>query len=91
MKMTASQAEQIAELINARNKLTIKYDRARVREAEYAARAKDARLLQCTIRVDNTASRQLFEKFGFSLVGTFHNEKSKNKVNVFQKVLANAR
>lgn len=60
-------------------------------EAERVARAKDVRLLQCTIRTDNEASRRLFEGFGFSHVGTFRNELSGNNVGVFQKVLATAR
>jgi len=59
-------------------------------EAEKAARARGARLLQCTIREDNSASRGLFENFGFSQVGTFHNKNSGNNVAIFQKVLANA-
>jgi len=60
-------------------------------EAERVARANGARLLQCTIRVDNTASRHLFEGSGFLHVGTFFNQGSGNNVGVFQKVLANAR
>lgn len=60
-------------------------------EAERVARSKGARVLQCTIRADNTASRQLFEGFGFIHVSTFLNEGSGNNVGVFQKVLATAR
>lgn len=60
-------------------------------EAERAARANGARILQCTIRTDNAASRQLFEGFGFSRVSTFLNQGSGNDVGVFQKVLATAR
>lgn len=60
-------------------------------EAERVARANDARLLQCTIRVGNTASRQLFERFGFSCVGAFLNQRSGNNVGVFQKILSNTR
>lgn len=59
-------------------------------EAERTARAKDARILQCTIRADNIASRGLFEGFGFVHVSTFRNSGSGNNVGVFQKVLANA-
>ncbi len=60
-------------------------------EAERAARANGARVLQCTIRTDNQASRKLFEGFGFSHVSTFLNQGSGNNVGVFQKVLATAR
>lgn len=60
-------------------------------EAERVARAKGARLLQCTIRTDNAASRLLFEGFGFSHVGTFRNEASGNNICVLQKVLVAAR
>jgi ribosomal protein S18 acetylase RimI-like enzyme len=60
-------------------------------EAERAARASNARLLQCTIREDNVASRSLFEGFGFVHTSSFHNQFSGNNVGVFQKVLASAR
>lgn len=59
-------------------------------EAERAARAKGACLLQCTIRSDNTKSRKLFEGFGFSHIGTFFNQGSGKNVGVFQKILSNA-
>lgn len=60
-------------------------------EAEGAARMKNARVLQCTIRTDNVTSRKLFEGFGFIHTSTFLNQGSGNDVGVFQKVLANAR
>lgn len=60
-------------------------------EAERIARANGARILQCTIREDNIASRSLFECFGFSHVSTFNNPSSGNNVGVFQKVLLCAR
>ncbi len=60
-------------------------------EAEHVARAKGARILQCTIRADNNASRTLFEGFGFSHISTFYNQSSSNNVAVFQKVLSSAR
>jgi ribosomal protein S18 acetylase RimI-like enzyme len=59
-------------------------------DVERIARAGGARVLQCTIRDDNSRSRKLFEGFGFERVGTFHNERSGNNVGVFQKVLAPA-
>jgi ribosomal protein S18 acetylase RimI-like enzyme len=61
-----------------------------LRQAERIARERNARLLQCTIRCDNTRSRSLFEGCGFSRVGTFFNERSGKNVEVFQKVLTNA-
>ncbi len=60
-------------------------------EVERVARSKGARILQCTIRTDNAASRKLFENFGFDYTNTFLNQRSGNNVCVFQKVLANAR
>ncbi len=60
-------------------------------EAERLARERDARLLQCIIRVGNTASRKLFEGFGFLQIGMFYNQRSKNTVDVLQKVLAPGR
>lgn len=59
-------------------------------EVERLARTKNARILQCTIRADNVASRKLFEGFGFVNTCMFLNEGSGNNVGVFQKVLANA-
>jgi ribosomal protein S18 acetylase RimI-like enzyme len=61
-----------------------------LREAEEIAKAEQARILQCTIRDDNTASATLFERFGFRRVGTFFNERSGNNVNVYQKILSPA-
>jgi ribosomal protein S18 acetylase RimI-like enzyme len=60
-------------------------------EAEQVARNKRVRILQCTIRADNIASRKLFEGFGFVNVSTFFNEESGNVVGVFQKALVIAR
>ena len=143
MPLTDAQADQISDLLNERNKLTVRYTRSRVLEhasnylcryaeageviacvevkkaqwyqteilhltvaksherrghakallceAERVARANGARLLQCTIRIGNQDSRQLFEGFGFMLVSTYFNQSSGNNVGVFQKILANAR
>ena len=60
-------------------------------EVERIARAKNVRVLQCTIRDDNNRSRGLFEGFGFQRVGCFFNERSGNNVGIFQKILAPAR
>lgn len=60
-------------------------------EAERVALSKGARILQCTIRINNGASRQLFEGAGFLGVNTFFNQRSGNNIGVFQKVLVSAR
>jgi len=59
-------------------------------EAERVARANNARLLQCTIRADNSKSRKLFEGFWFSYISTFLNQTSESNIGVFQKILSNA-
>lgn len=59
-------------------------------EAGRLAQGNGARLLQCTVRQDNSVSRKLFEGFGFLHVSTFLNQSSGNNVAVLQKVLANA-
>lgn len=59
--------------------------------AEELARARGARVLQCTIRDGNEESEGLFLSVGFTRVGKFFYEHSGNNVNVFQKVVALAR
>lgn len=56
-------------------------------EVERRARERSARLLQCTIRMDNAPSRALFERNGFVFVSSFYNARSCNNVGVYQKVL----
>ena len=65
--------------------------RALLCEAERVARANGARLLQCTIRQDNIASRKLFESYGYENTSTFFNRRSGNNIVVLQKVLDPAR
>lgn len=67
------------------------HGKALVCEAERVSRAGNARILQCTIREDNTRSRGLFESLGFRRVNTYFNAKSEKNVGVFQKVLEPAR
>jgi ribosomal protein S18 acetylase RimI-like enzyme len=67
------------------------FGKSLIREAECVARAKDARLIQCTIRADNERSCGLFEKCGFRRVNHFFNVKSGNNVGIFQKILEPAR
>ena len=61
-----------------------------VEEAERAATANDARLLQCTIRDDNIRSKGLFRRCGFSEVSKFYYPVSGNDVTVWQKVVSEA-
>jgi ribosomal protein S18 acetylase RimI-like enzyme len=58
-----------------------------IERAETQARKRNARLLQCTIRVGNKPSEGLFEKAGFAKGATFRNPKTKNLVAVWAKSL----
>ncbi len=138
MTMSTELAQQVADLLNAQNQLTVPYTVARVlrddgyvtkvndagkvigvvevkkvqwyqceishvsvdpgsqrqgvasallRAAEERAKVLGARVAQCTIRVGNSASERLFERFGYLAASTFQNEASGNKVTVYQKVL----
>jgi L-amino acid N-acyltransferase YncA len=64
--------------------------RALLGKAAQAALAKNARVLQCTIRSGNTESEGLFASSGFSRVATFRNQASGNDVGVWQLVLSPA-
>jgi ribosomal protein S18 acetylase RimI-like enzyme len=61
-----------------------------VQEAENLAVAKGARILQCTIRENNEASKALFTKRGFSSACKFYSPYSGNTVGVWQKVVSHA-
>jgi N-acetylglutamate synthase-like GNAT family acetyltransferase len=139
MKMSKVTADQIAQLLNTQNELTIHYTAEKVlasqdqyivrlgenkivvgaievkkvqwyqceidhlsvhpdvkrqgvgtwliQRAEARAKELNARVAQCTIRVGNEASENLFKKFGFVATVTFLNEQNGNKVTVYQKVL----
>lgn len=67
------------------------HGRSLLLEAEQAALAHNARILQCTIRDSNGPSRALFEACGFWLVNEFFNARSGNNVGVFQKTLVTPR
>lgn len=56
-------------------------------DAESLGRRRSARLLQCTIRSNNTASQALFERCGYTCVNAFLNEVSGNTIQVWQKAL----
>ena len=62
--------------------------RSLVTEAEERARAGGARILQSTIRVGNEESERLFTSLGFRLACRFYNERSKNTVGVWQRILS---
>jgi ribosomal protein S18 acetylase RimI-like enzyme len=59
-----------------------------LRRCEEQAKEQGGRILQCTIRADNTRSQKLFEKAGFNRVSQFYNPKSKNDVGVWQKAVS---
>lgn len=58
-----------------------------IKVAEEEAINKNGKIIQCTIRVDNTASINLFERNGYLLVNKFYNNESKNQVNIYQKII----
>lgn len=138
--MDRSHAQQIADLLNERNKLVTHYDADRIltaagnylyllsdggevnacvelkrvqwyqceidhltvrvsREgkgdarkllqmAEQRARELGGRILQCTVRHDNSRSQRLFEKNGFLHTADFYYPTSGNNVAVWQKSIS---
>ena len=58
-----------------------------LQKAEAKAKELNARIVQCTIRVGNEASENLFKKYGFNETATFLNEQNGNKVTAYQKVI----
>lgn len=58
-------------------------------EAETFARARGARVVQCTVRSDNEPSKILFLSCGFTTTAAFFNKHSGNNVLVLQKVIEN--
>jgi N-acetylglutamate synthase-like GNAT family acetyltransferase len=58
-----------------------------IQKAESRVKELNARVAQCTIRVGNEASENLFKKAGFVATVTFLNEQNGNKVTVYQKAL----
>lgn len=57
-------------------------------DMELDAKNNGARILQCTIRDDNVASKALFAAVGFACTATFHNSRTGNNITVWQKVLS---
>lgn len=64
------------------------FGRAVLELAEKRAIKGQARILQCTIRVNNSSSKKLFESSEYSKTCTFLNKRSRNKVDVYQKVVS---
>jgi len=58
-----------------------------IRRGEEKARAEGARIIQCTIRVGNTASEEAFRRSGYVEASRFLNAGTENYVAVWQKVL----
>ena len=137
--MTCKQAEQIANLINARNRLQTAlmteevfknqkhylfrtsvvgdviacvklkklswyqcevshlavaephtrqgYANSLLEQAVNFANDKGARLVQCTIRADNQAIRELLTSNGFTYVHHFKNRATGNMINVYKRIL----
>jgi ribosomal protein S18 acetylase RimI-like enzyme len=79
---------EILHLTVAKQYARLGHAKRLLQEAEQAARAHNARILQCTIRESNGPSRALFETCGFRLVSEFFNAHSGNNIGVFQKSLA---
>lgn len=67
------------------------YGQSLLDRAEHKAVTENGRLLQCTIRRDNTASEGLFTKCAFNQVAEFYYPLSGNNVGVWQKVISPAR
>ena len=57
-------------------------------EAELKAKKGGGKILQCTIREDNTISQSLFKKNGFIKTLVFYYPTSGNNVTVWQKVIS---
>lgn len=58
-----------------------------INRAEKKAKKEGALIIQCTIREDNIRSKCLFLKEGFKYCSTFIYPVSKNKVEIWQKVI----
>lgn len=61
------------------------HGRALIQKATDVAIAQGARILQCTIRIGNNGSERAFLEAGFVKTCSFHNARSENNVNVYQK------
>jgi RimJ/RimL family protein N-acetyltransferase len=58
-----------------------------IQRAEEKAKQGGARIVQCTIRVGNVESEGAFRKHGYTQATCFYNERTKNYVGVWQKVI----
>lgn len=61
--------------------------RGLIEEAERKATQLGARIAQCTIRVGNRESEELFKSSGYTPGATFLNNENNNQVTVYQKAL----
>jgi len=64
------------------------FGRQLVARAEEKAKNGGAKILQCTIRVDNEGSKHVFSICDFVQVGRFYNSNTGNDVEVWQKVIS---
>ncbi len=67
------------------------YGRELIQQATEAATIQGSRVLQCTIRAGNNSSERAFLSAGFVKTCSFHNDRSGNNVNVYQKSIVVAR
>ena len=56
-------------------------------KAEEEAYRKKIRVLQSTVRKNDLPSIKCFKKFGYKNINCFFNERTKNQIYIFQKVL----
>nr|WP_315405031.1 GNAT family N-acetyltransferase [uncultured Pseudomonas sp.] len=61
------------------------HGRELIQQATDVAIKQGSRILQCTIRVGNNGSERAFLEAGFVITCSFHNARSGNNVNVYQK------
>ncbi|QYX63428.1 GNAT family N-acetyltransferase [Shewanella putrefaciens] len=59
-----------------------------IQQATETAIQQGSRILQCTIRTGNDGSERAFLTAGFVKTCSFHNARSGNNVNVYQKSIA---
>lgn len=67
------------------------HGRELIQQATDVAIKQGSRILQCTIRVGNNGSERAFLEAGFAITCSFHNSRSGNNVNVYQKSIVVAR
>lgn len=58
-----------------------------IKMAEEKAKNENSRIIQCTIRKDNTKSINFFTKNNYIQVNEFFNKNTNNNVLIFQKII----